>query len=106
MSPLSQFIHLRPEVAALDWERIRGHILFKDLISPLDSLEKDAEWLFSHTFPTTVLQAILQEIQAKLEGKSAVGAFLLEGGLGSGKSHLRALRLDPPLSEIIIQNRR
>ena len=45
MSPLSQFVRLRPEVAALDWERIRGHILFKDLISPLDSLEKDAEWL-------------------------------------------------------------
>ncbi len=88
MSPLSQFIKLRPEVAALDWERIRGHILFKDLISPLDSLEKDTDWLFSHTFPTTVLQAILQEIQAKLEGKSATGAFLLEGGLGSGKSHL------------------
>ena len=88
MSPLPQFIKLRPEVAALDWERIRGHILFKDLISPLDSLEKDADWLFSHTFPTTVLQAMLQEIQAKLEGRSAVGAFLLEGGLGSGKSHL------------------
>ena len=106
MSTLSQFVYLRPEVAAIDWERIRGHILFKDLIPPLDSLEKDAKWLFSHTFPTTVLQAILQEIQAKLEGKSAVGAFLPEGGLGSGKSHLRALRLDPPLSEIIIQNRR
>jgi hypothetical protein len=88
MLPLSQFIRLRPEVAALDWERIRGHILFKDLISPLDSLEKDAEWLFSHTYPTTVLQAILQEMQAKLEARSAVGAFLLEGGLGSGKSHL------------------
>jgi hypothetical protein len=88
MSTLSQFVHLRPEVAVLDWERIRGHILFKDLISPLDSLEKDTDWLFSHTFPTTVLQAILQQIQAKLEDKSAVGAFLLEGGLGSGKSHL------------------
>ncbi len=88
MSTISQFIHLRPEVATLDWERIRGHILFKDLISPLDSLEKDTNWLFSHTFPTTVLQAILREIQAKLEGKSAIGAFLLEGGLGSGKSHL------------------
>lgn len=70
------------------WERIRGHILFKDLISPLDSMEKDTDWLLSHTFPTTVLQAILREIQAKLAGKSALGTFLLEGGLGSGKSHL------------------
>jgi hypothetical protein len=88
MSSFAPLIRLRPEVAALDWERIRGHILFKDLISPLDSLEKNTDWLFSHTFPTTVLQAILREIRAKLEGKSAIGAFLLEGGLGSGKSHL------------------
>jgi len=39
-------------------------------------------------FLTTALRAILQEMQAKLEGRSAVGAFLLEGGLGAGKSHL------------------
>jgi hypothetical protein len=88
MPSFAPLIRLRPEVAALDWERIRGHILFKDLISPLDSLEKDTDWLLSHTFPTTVLQAILRQMQAKLEGKSAIGAFLLEGGLGSGKSHL------------------
>jgi hypothetical protein len=88
MLSFAPFVRLRPEVAALDWERIRGHILFKDLISPLDSMEKDTDWLLSHTFPTTVLQAILREIQAKLAGKSAVGTFLLEGGLGSGKSHL------------------
>jgi len=88
MLSFAPFVRLRPEVAALDWERIRGHILFKDLISPLDSMEKDTDWLLSHTFPTTVLQAILREIQAKLAGKSAIGTFLLEGGLGSGKSHL------------------
>ena len=88
MLSFAPFVRLRPEVAALDWERIRGHILFKDLISPLDSMEKDTDWLLSHTFPTTVLQAILREIQAKLAGKSATGTFLLEGGLGSGKSHL------------------
>ncbi len=88
MTTLAPFIRLRPEVQALDWERIRGHILFKDLISPLDSLEKDPEWLFPHTFPTSVLQAYLQQIQGKQSGKAAVGAFLVEGGLGSGKSHL------------------
>lgn len=31
MSSFALLIRLRPEVAALDWERIRGHILFKDL---------------------------------------------------------------------------
>jgi len=88
MPVLAPFIRLRPEVEALDWERIRGHILFKDLISPLDSLEKDPEWLFLHTFPTSVLQAYLEQIRAKQSGRTTVGAFLLEGGLGSGKSHL------------------
>ncbi|HUS97195.1 MAG TPA: hypothetical protein VMX97_10680, partial [Hyphomicrobiaceae bacterium] len=74
---------------------------------PMNSLEKDTDWLFSHTFPTVALRAILQEMQAKLEGKSAVGAFLLEGGLGAGKSHLLTCRKRKyPEGEMIWPSRR
>jgi len=88
MPSISDFVELRDEVAKLDWDKIRGHILFKDLISPQDALEKDAEWVFSHTFATSLLKSVINEVRAKLESKTSVGAFIFEGGLGTGKSHL------------------
>ncbi|MFQ6118517.1 MAG: hypothetical protein ACE5KE_01370 [Methanosarcinales archaeon] len=53
----------------------------------IGGLEGNPEWFFDHTYPTAVLKDIIYGIKEKLEGK-AVGIWTLQGGMGSGKSHI------------------
>ena len=53
----------------------------------LGGLEGNPDWVFSHTYPTTVIKEVLNGIKDKLN-KTGIGVFPLDGYLGSGKSHL------------------
>jgi len=52
----------------------------------IGGLEGDPEWFFLHTYPTSVINELIDGIRNKLEGK-APGIFPLYGKIGSGKSH-------------------
>jgi len=53
----------------------------------LGGLEGDPEWVFAHTFPTSVIKEVLNGLKEKIKGTGA-GVFPLDGYLGSGKSHV------------------
>jgi len=87
-----QFVRLRPEVADLDWERIRGHILFKDLNKVLQPRGLN---------PKAFVEANLLRSSGPLDahrgwnlqqGAADVGAAGEGCGRGSGFTALQRLR--------------
>jgi len=82
---ISDVVKIRDEI--LEKKEIEGIIYTYNLLKKGTFIEKSAEWVFEHTYPSVSLKNMIEKIDQKYKGEEKRGTFIFTGGYGCGKSH-------------------